>query len=96
MLTRIPTRGRWLLSSCLPSRRHPRKHSHPAARRTPAVHEPSPSFALQNLPPPGAATEHPPTSYVVRLSCPLASPLGRAEGVELPEDELLGWLGRRG
>jgi hypothetical protein len=34
--------------------------------------------------------------YVVRLSGALAALLGRAEGVELPEDDLLGCCGRRG
>jgi len=33
-----------------------------------------------------------PDSYVVRLSGALAALLGRAEGAELPEDDLLGWL----
>jgi len=33
-----------------------------------------------------------PASYVVHLSGALAALLGRAEGAELPEDDLLGWL----
>ena len=33
-----------------------------------------------------------PDRYVVRLSGALAALLGRAEGTELPEDDLLGWL----
>jgi hypothetical protein len=37
-----------------------------------------------------------PASYVVRLSNALAALLGRAEGAELPEDELLGYLQRTG
>jgi hypothetical protein len=33
-----------------------------------------------------------PNSYVVRLAGALAALLGRAEGAELPEDDLMGWL----
>ena len=42
--------------------------------------------------PPAAASsdEPPPGRYVVRLSGALAALLGRGEGAELPEDELLG------
>jgi hypothetical protein len=37
-----------------------------------------------------------PASYVVRLSGALAALLGRAEGTELPEDDLLGYLRQTG
>ena len=44
-------------------------------------------------PPSSTAMQSPtPASYTVRLSGALAALLGRSEGAELPEDELLGWL----
>jgi hypothetical protein len=42
--------------------------------------------------PPTAAATRPLPGYFVRLSPALAALLGRAEGAELPEDELLGTL----
>jgi hypothetical protein len=42
--------------------------------------------------PPASDTVRSPDRYVVRLSGALAALLGRAEGAELPEDELLGRL----
>ena len=41
---------------------------------------------------PASSNERPPGRYVVRLAGALAALLGRAEGAELPEDELLGRL----
>jgi len=38
------------------------------------------------------ASDRSPDHYIVRLSGPLAALLGRAQGAELPEDDLLGWL----
>jgi hypothetical protein len=43
-----------------------------------------------------AAAASPPARYVVRLAGALAALLGRAEGAELPEDELLGRLRAEG
>jgi len=43
-----------------------------------------------------AAVGSTPESYVVRLSGGLAALLGRAEGVEIPEDDLLGMLREAG
>ena len=53
--------------------------------------------ARRTSPPPSSAMQTPtPASYVVRLSGALAALLGRAEGAELPEDDLLGWLRAQG
>jgi hypothetical protein len=42
------------------------------------------------------AAARPLPRHVVRLSAALAALLGRAEGAELPEDDLLGWLQEAG
>jgi hypothetical protein len=55
----------------------------PPARRPP---QPADTFLRLTMQTPT------PTSYVVRLSGALAALLGRSEGAELPEDELLGRL----
>ena len=79
-------------SSCEMSRRHctqntPARNTHP----THADRTPTPSFSASSMQSP-ASTDR----YVVRLSGALAALLGRAEGAELPEDDLLGWLRAKG
>jgi len=63
----------------------------PPARHTPATYKSPPASATAMQSP---ASEHERSSdrYVVRLSGALAALLGRAEGAELSEDELLGRL----
>jgi hypothetical protein len=46
--------------------------------------------------PPASDRARSPDHYVVRLSGALAALLGQAEGGELPEDDLLGWLRAQG
>jgi len=46
--------------------------------------------------PPASDRAGSPDHYVVRLSGALAALLGQAEGDELPEDDLLGWLRAKG
>ena len=56
-----------------------------------------PSYVMLSPAPATAAAAAPPfPRYVVRLAGALAALLGRAEGAELPEDELLCCCGRRG
>ena len=76
------------------SRRNPKKQG---CRRLPPTRQTTSTratHARRTEPPPSSAMQTPPTpaSYVVRLSGALAALLGRADGAELPEDELLGRL----
>jgi hypothetical protein len=47
---------------------------------------------MHSGPAPTSASDPAPGRYVVRLPGALAALLGRAEGTELPEDDLVGWL----
>jgi len=56
----------------------------------------SPSPPLEELPDPASGNADPPGRYVVHLAGALAALLGRAEGAEGSEDELLRWLRKAG
>ena len=68
---------------------HARRTYPPRPPHTQNLRHPSSVTAMQS---PASEIARSPDRYVVRLSGALAALLGRAEGAELPEDDLLGWL----